>query len=83
MANLKISQAEPAGNALSRSERVAERHQLHRHSLADRLRDPKTLRAMAHSPRDRDAKERVTALLDDVYDLREELIAWADDRDGK
>jgi hypothetical protein len=74
----KITQTDAAEN-LPRNEREAERRRQSKIALAGKLRDNTTLRAIAHSARDRDAKARIAGLLDDVFDLREDLIVWAEE----
>jgi hypothetical protein len=83
MTDVNIAQTDTAENPLSRPERDAERRRQHRRSLAAALRDSVTLRNLAHPVRDRDGRNRINALLDDVYDLREDLIAWAEGNDVK
>ena len=79
MSEVSIQQTDGAENALPRHEREAERKRQHRRSLAAALRDSVTLRNLAHPVRDRDGRNRINALLDDVFDLREDLIAWCED----
>jgi hypothetical protein len=79
----KLPQSDVAENPLSRPERDAERRRQHRRSLAAALRDSITLRNLAHPVRDRDGRNRINALLDDIFDLREDLIAWAEGNDDK
>jgi len=80
VATAKIPQTDVAENALpqTRTELEAERRQQTRQSLAQKLRDHTTMRAIAHNVRDRDGMARVSALLDDVFILRAELITWCE-----
>ena len=76
--NQSISQPGESENGPSRDEREVVRRRQAQMSLASQLQDHKTLRALAHNARDRDGKQRIIALLDTIYDLREELVAWAE-----
>jgi hypothetical protein len=71
-----------AGNGLALT-REAERRKANLRSLAEKLRDNVTVRALGNGPRDRESRNRLTGLWDAVYDTRNEIAAWAEAESGR